>query len=243
MRVSAPFMVLFAILGLGLIGYGWWTGLTVAPRELNQGLLVRIMFAHVPSAWVALGAYAFMAGASLVYFVWRTPLADEAAKAAAPMGAALAAATLITGSIWGKPTWGVWWAWDARMSSTLVLLLLYLGVFALRAAFDDAQKGARAASILIMVGAINLPIIKYSVEFWNTLHQPSGVFNDRFTDPAYQQPLFISGLGFLALFGAVTLLGMRVSIIARRSQNALRRARSRAVITQTAPTEPAGAES
>ncbi len=231
MKVVTPVIWLLGLCAVGLISWGWIQGLTVTPQERSQGDLVRIMFAHVPSAWVALFAYAFMAGASFVYYTWRHALADEAAKAAGPFGAACTAAALLTGAVWGQPTWGVYWAWDARMASTLILFLLYLGYFALRAAFDDENKGALAGAIYCMVSVIILPIVKYSVEFWNTLHQPSGVFENA-TDAVFKTPLYVSGLGFLALFGALTLWNMRSALIVRRAEARVRRARSRAVFAE-----------
>lgn len=233
LKIAGPLALLFGVVGFAGVGWAWWTGLTAVPLEQDQGDLVRIMFAHVPAAWVALGAYAFMAGASFVYYVWRHSLADEAAKAAAPMGALCALVTLLTGAIWGQPTWGVWWAWDARMTSMLILFLLYIGYFALRAGFDDQAKAARGAAILCMVGVVMLPIIKYSVEIraFNTVHQPSGVFASA-TDAVFQAPVYIAGLGFLLIFVSNVLWLMRSAVIARAAEARTRRARSRAVITE-----------
>ena len=147
----------------------WWS----APPDYQQGEAYRIMFVHVPAAWMALMVYAMMAVASAVGLVWRHPLAEIAARAAAPIGAAFTAIALVTGSLWGKPMWGTFWVWDARLTSVLILFFLYLGYIALHDAFDDPSRGARAASILCLVGSVNLPIIKFSVDWWNTLHQPA----------------------------------------------------------------------
>ncbi len=155
-----------------------------APDDYQQGATVKIMFLHVPAAWLSMSCWAMMSVAALGTLVWRHPLADVAAKAAAPIGAALTLLCLVTGSLWGRPMWGTYWMWDARLTSVLVLFLLYLGVIALYWTAEDPNRGARGAAILILVGAINLPIIKFSVDWWNTLHQPASVIrlggvNDR----------------------------------------------------------------
>ena len=159
-----------AVLGVGLV----WS-LVVAPPDYQQGETVRIMFIHVPSAWMALSVYLFVAMSSAVALVWRHPLAEIAAQAAAPVGAAFTLVCLATGSLWGRPMWGAWWVWDARLTSVLVLFFLYLGYIALVNAFDDRGRGARAGALLALVGVVNLPIIKFSVDWWNTLHQPASV--------------------------------------------------------------------
>jgi heme exporter protein C len=146
-----------------------------APDDYQQGATVKIMFLHVPSAWLAMFGWAAMSVAALGTLVWRHPLADVAAKATAPIGAALTLLCLVTGSLWGRPMWGTYWVWDARLTSVLVLFIMYLGVIALYATAEDPNRGARTAAILTLVGAINLPIIKFSVDWWNTLHQPASV--------------------------------------------------------------------
>ena len=165
----------------------WMIGVTVllfavglylsfqAPEDYQQGMTVRIMFIHVPSAWLAMMCYTVMAIAAIGTLVWRHPLADVAAKAAAPIGAAFTFLALLTGSLWGKPMWGTWWVWDARLTSVFVLFLMYLGLIALNRAMDDPARSARVSAIIILVGYINIPIIKFSVEWWNTLHQPASV--------------------------------------------------------------------
>src|SRR3712207_4563387 len=157
------------------------------------------MFVHVPAAWMGLFAYAVLGGASFVGLVWRHALADAAAKAAAPLGAAFTFLALVTGSLWGRPMWGTWWAWDARLTSVLVLFLLYLGYLALHAAIEDEQKAARAAAILALVGLINLPIVKFSVDWWNTLHQPASLLREGGSaiNPAFMAPLFVMGAAYL----------------------------------------------
>ncbi len=199
-----------------------------APEDYQQGDTVRIMFIHVPAAWLSMFAYLCLGIASFLALVFRHALADMAAKAAAPLGAGFTALALITGSLWGRPMWGTWWVWDARLTSVLVLLLLYLGYMALRAAIDDETQGGRAAAILALVGLINLPVIHYSVSWWNSLHQGSSVFAGDARDalPAvYLTPLLTMGLGYMALFGALWLVRIRAEVWRRRAQAAaLRRA-------------------
>jgi heme exporter protein C len=157
------------------IGIGLVLGLFVAPPDYQQGESVRIMYVHVPAAWMALFVYTCIAVASAVSLIWRHPLADLAAKASSPVGAAFTFLALVTGSLWGKPMWGTWWVWDARLTSVLVLFFLYLGHMALMTAFEDPARGRKAAAVLALVGFVNVPIIKFSVDWWNTLHQPSSV--------------------------------------------------------------------
>src|SRR5579872_357069 len=177
----------------------------IAPDDYQQGATVKIMFLHVPSAWLGMLCWGVMTVAALGTLVWRHPLADVAAKAAAPIGAAFTLLCLVTGSLWGRPMWGTYWVWDARLTSVLVLLLLYLGYLALRAAIDDEVRAGRAAAILTLVGAINLPIIKFSVDWWNTLHQPASVFRvgGSTIDPSILIPLLIMTLAFTLLFATL----------------------------------------
>jgi heme exporter protein C len=176
------------------------------------------MYIHVPSAMLAMGCYTLMAIAALGTLVWRHPLADVAAKAAAPLGAAFTLLGLITGSIWGKPMWGAWWVWDARLTSVLVLFFLYLGYIALVNAFDDPARGARAGSLLALVGVVNLPIIKFSVDWWNTLHQPASVIRmgGPTIDISMLLPLLVMAVGFMLLFAALLLVRMRTMLNERR---------------------------
>src|SRR5579859_3636703 len=171
-RWAAPIL---GVIAAGLIGGGLWLGLN-APPDYQQGETVKIMFIHVPAAWAAMFAYACLGGASFFSLVFRHALADAAAKAVAPLGAGFTALALITGSLWGRPMWGAWWVWDARLTSVLVLFLLFVGYMALRSAIDDETRGGRAAAILALVGLINLPIIKFSVDWWNSLHQGESIF-------------------------------------------------------------------
>src|SRR5213079_1360051 len=200
------------------IGLAW--SLLLAPPDYQQGESVRIMFIHVPSAWMALSVYLFVAAASGVALVWRHPVAEIAAQAAAPIGAAFTLICLTTGSLWGRPMWGTWWVWDARLTSVLVLFFLYLGYIALVNAFDDASRGGRAGSLLALVGIVNLPIIKFSVDWWNTLHQPASVLRlgGPRIDVSMLVPLLVMALGFALLFGWLLLLRMRTALNERKAR-------------------------
>ncbi|MBF0095525.1 MAG: heme ABC transporter permease [Alphaproteobacteria bacterium] len=195
-----------------VVGLAW--SLFVSPPDYQQGESVRIMYVHVPSAWMGLFAYAVMAVASAVALIWKHPLADLSAKASAPVGAAFTFICLVTGSLWGKPMWGTYWVWDARLTSMLILLFLYLGYMALVNAFDDPGRGAKAAAILALVGVVNLPIIKFSVDWWNTLHQPASVI--KMGGPAISAgmliPLLIMGLAFKAFYVTILLVRVRTEI-------------------------------
>ncbi len=189
-----------------------------APDDYQQGATVKIMFLHVPAAWLALFCWAVMSMAALGTLVWRHPLADVAGKTAAPIGAAFTFICLVTGALWGRPMWGAYWVWDARLTSVLILFLMYLGVIALWRAVEDPSRAARAAAILTLVGAINLPIIKFSVDWWNPLHQPASVF--RIGGPAIHSsiltPLIVMAIAFALLFITLHLAAMRNEILRRR---------------------------
>ncbi|HET7849140.1 MAG TPA: heme ABC transporter permease [Pseudolabrys sp.] len=189
-----------------------------APDDYQQGATVKIMFLHVPSAWLGMFGWMLMSVAALGTLVWRHPLADVAGKAAAPIGAAFTLLCLVTGSLWGRPMWGTYWVWDARLTSVLVLFLLYLGVLALYWTAEDPGRGARAAAILTLVGAVNIPIIKFSVDWWNTLHQPASVFRmgGSTIDPSILHPLFAMAIAFTLLFVTLHLAAMRNEILRRR---------------------------
>jgi heme exporter protein C len=189
-----------------------------APDDYQQGATVKIMFLHVPSAWLGMLGWTLMTAAALGTLVWRHPLADVAGKAAAPIGAAFTFICLVTGSLWGRPTWGTYWVWDARLTSMLVLLLLYLGVIALYWTAEDPNRGSRAAAVLILVGALNLPIIKFSVDWWNTLHQPASILRmgGSAIDPSILIPLLVMAFAFTLLFFTLHLATMRNEILRRR---------------------------
>lgn len=190
----------------------------MAPDDYQQGATVKIMFVHVPNAWLAMFVWIVMSIAALGTLVWRHPLADVAAKAAAPLGAAFTFVALVTGSLWGRPTWGTYWEWDARLTSVLILFLMYLGLIALWRAVEDPSRAARAAAILTLVGAINIPIIKFSVEWWNTLHQPASLIRSGGTSihPTILIPLLIMAVAFSLLFLTLHLAAMRNEILRRR---------------------------
>ncbi|MFZ2005754.1 MAG: heme ABC transporter permease [Stellaceae bacterium] len=214
MRVSGTVLPPLALATVVVLAIGLYLALFVAPPDYQQGESVKIMFVHVPAAWMALFAYLVVAVAGAIALVWRHPLAEIAAQAAAPVGAAFTFVCLVTGSLWGKPMWGTWWAWDARMTSVLVLFFLYLGYIALVNAFDDMSRGARAGSVLALVGVVNLPIIKFSVDWWNTLHQADSVFRmgGPTIDPSMLWPLMIMALGYLLLFKTLLLVRMRTAL-------------------------------
>src|SRR5579872_5467460 len=190
----------------------------IAPDDYQQGATVKIMFLHVPSAWLGMLCWGLMTVAALGTLVWRHPLADVTAKAAAPIGAAFTLLCLVTGSLWGRPEWGTYWVWDARLTSELILFLLYFGVIALWRTVEDPSRAARAAAILTLVGAVDLPIIKFSVDWWNTLHQGSSVF--RFGGstiyPTILLPLLIMAVAFTLLFVTLHIAAMRNEILRRR---------------------------
>jgi len=219
MRISAWVLPWCVWTGAVVLATGLYLSLVVAPPDYQQGDTVRIMFVHVPAAWMALSVYLFVAVASGVALVWRHPLAEVAARAAAPIGAAFTFVCLATGSLWGRPMWGAWWVWDARLTSVLVLFFLYLGYIALASAFDDPARGGRAGAVLALVGVVNLPIIKFSVDWWNTLHQPASVM--RIGGPrialSMLAPLLMMAVGFSLLFVVLLLLRMRTSLNERRA--------------------------
>ena len=209
------------------IAAGLWFAFVVSPADYQQGETVRIMYIHVPSAWMALFVYSVMAVSSAAALIWKHPLAHVAALAAAPLGAGFTLVCLATGSLWGKPMWGTWWVWDARLTSVLVLFFLYLGYMALNNAFDDPQRGAKSSAILALVGFVNVPIIKFSVEWWNTLHQPSSVV--KMGGPAIHAsmlwPLLLMGAAFTTYYLWVMLIRIRLEVTVNKI-SALQRRRA-----------------
>ena len=217
-RLSRRVLPWSLLLAAGLIGTGLVWSLIFVPADYQQGDSVRVMYVHVPAAWMAMFCYAVMAAMSVSFLIWKHTLADIAARASAPIGASFTAVALITGALWGKPTWGTYWVWDARLTSVLVLFFLYLGHMALSGAFDDRERGGRAAAILAVVGAVNLPIIKFSVEWWNTLHQPASVL--RMDGPTIHSSmlwaLLVMAIGFTAFYVSLLLIRIRSELAARR---------------------------
>jgi heme exporter protein C len=195
----------------------------LAPDDYQQGATVKIMFIHVPGAWLGILGWVLMSAAALGTLVWRHPLADVAAKAAAPIGAAFTLMCLVTGSLWGRPMWGTYWVWDARLSSVLVLFLMYLGVIALWRTMDDPTRAARAAAVFTLVGAINIPIIKFSVDWWNTLHQGASVLRlgGSRLDISFLVPLIAMVIAFTLLFITLHVAAMRNEIMRRRIRTML----------------------
>ena len=216
---------MFGVIAVVLALAGLWLGFT-APEDYQQGDTVRIMFVHVPAAWMSMFVYACLGVASFLSLIFRHALADAAAQAAAPLGAAFTVLALATGSLWGRPMWGTWWVWDARLTSVLVLLLFYLAYMALRAALDDEAKAARAGAILALVGVVNLPVVHWSVNWWNSLHQGASVF--RKGGPTmtvdYLYPLLLLGLAYMAAFGSLWLVRIRAEVWRRRAEAAALRA-------------------
>jgi heme exporter protein C len=215
---ALPFLWAGAAVFLAIGLYG---ALAFAPADYQQGETVRIMFVHVPAAWLALLVYTIMAAASAVAMIFRHPLADFAAKAAAPIGAVFCFLALVTGSLWGRPMWGAWWVWDARLTSMFVLLLLYLGYIAIWQAIEDQHRAAAVARIVALAGFINIPLVKFSVDWWNSLHQPASVL--RFGGPSIHMsmlwPLLVMALAYGLLFLALHLTALRSEIMARRIRN------------------------
>jgi heme exporter protein C len=202
----------------GLLLAGVMLGILMAPPDYQQGHAARIMYVHVPAAWMAMFVYGCMAFASAVAFIWKHPLADVAAKVSAPIGCVFTALALITGMLWGKPMWGAWWVWDARLTSVLILFFMYLGYIVLWNAIEEPSRAARAARILALVGAINIPIIKFSVDWWNTLHQGATVF--RADGPSITTsmliPLLVMAISYTIFYFAMLLIRMRAEIAERR---------------------------
>lgn len=201
-----------------LLAAGLYTGLILSPEDYQQGDTVRIMFVHVPAAWMSMSIYTMMAISAAVGWIWKHPVADLSAKAAAPIGACFTFLALVTGSLWGQPMWGTYWVWDARLTSMLILFFLYLGYMALWESFDEPSKAAKAAAILVLVGAINIPIIKFSVDWWNTLHQPASVatMQGPKIHSSILTPLLIMGGAYMGLFVSIFIIRVKTEILDRR---------------------------
>ncbi len=218
MSLSGRVLPWLTVVAAGVIAVGLYMAFA-SPPDFRQGETVRIMYIHVPSAWLAMMGYMLIAISALGVLIWRHPLADVAAKAAAPIGAAFTFLALLTGSLWGKPMWGTYWQWDARLTSMLVLLFLYFGLMALRGAIDDTSRASRVTAILALAGAVNIPIIKFSVDWWETLHQPASVFrvDGPTIHPDLLWPLGVMAVGFTLLFFTLHLAAMRNEILRRKA--------------------------
>jgi heme exporter protein C len=234
---SARLLPWLSAAALCLFAVGIFLAFFVAPADYQQGDSVRIMYVHVPAVTLAMGVYVLMATAALGTLVWRHPLADVAARAAAPLGAAFTFLGLVTGAIWGKPTWGAWWVWDARLTSFLILFIMYLGLIALWRAFDDPARAGRVAAVLVFVGFVNIPIIKFSVDWWNTLHQPASILRigGPRIHPTMLYPLLVMLAAYAVLFVALHFAAMRAEIFRRRIRTAELMAARPAFGSQTSP--------
>jgi heme exporter protein C len=222
MRLSGAVLPFVAAATVIALAVGLYLGFT-APPDYQQGMTVLILFIHVPAATMAMSAYGALAVCSLLSLVWRHPLSDTAARAAAPFGAIFTALGLVTGSLWGRPMWGTYWVWDARLTSFLLLLFLYLGYMALWNAIEDETKAARAAAVLALVGVVNIPIIKFSVDWWNTLHQGESIMTGDLA-PVFLWPLLTMMAGYMLLFVTLWLVRIRTAIVERRARNLMQRA-------------------
>ena len=225
LKIARPATTWLFVLGLALTGVGLVGGLALTPPDYLQGETVRIMYVHVPSAWLGMAGWAGIAAASVAQLIWRHPLSAVAGRALAPAGATFAAVCLLTGSIWGRPTWGTWWEWDGRLTSMLILFFLYLGYIALAGAEKERGGEGRIAALFGLVGAINLPIIHYSVLWWRTLHQGQSIdVSGSSIDSSILWPLPLAALGFSCLFGAAVLMRMRAELAETKIEARMRRA-------------------
>ncbi|MBP2550371.1 heme exporter protein C [Neorhizobium galegae] len=217
LALAARILPWLAAVTAALFAVGLYLAFTTQ-GDYQQGDTVRIMYVHVPAAWLSMMCYSVMALSAIGTLVWRHPLADVSHKAAAPLGAAFTLIALVTGSLWGRPMWGTWWVWDARLTSVFVLFLMYLGIIALNRAMDDPSRAARLSAVLILVGFVNIPIIKFSVNWWNTLHQPASVIRlgGPTIDGEFLRPLLVMALAFTLLFFTLHIMAIRNEIWRRR---------------------------
>lgn len=224
LKLARPLTPILFWTGVALVLVGGWAGLTLTPRDYLQGETVRILYVHVPSAWLGMAGWSGVAVSSLVYLIWRHPLSQVAARAIAPVGALFAALCLATGSIWGRPTWGTWWEWDGRLTSMLILFFVYIAYVALARADADRGGDGRIVALFGVAGSVLLPIVHYSVEWWNTLHQGSSIgLGGSKIDSSMLWPLLLTVLGFSLFFGGVTLMRMRAMLAAQKVEARMRR--------------------
>jgi heme exporter protein C len=208
--------VIFLTCILLLVGLS--QALFISPPDYQQGDSVRIMYVHVPSAWMSMMVYSIMAMASASFLIWRHPLADIISRASAPLGAGFTLITLITGSLWGKPMWGAWWVWDARLTSVLILFFMYIGYIALSDSYNNKENGRKICAIMALIGFINIPIIRFSVEWWNTLHQPASIIRSggMAIDHSMLIPLFIMGISFVMIYSILLLMRVKTMLIEQK---------------------------
>ncbi len=218
LKLTAKLQPITILIALITIGCGLYYALFNSPPDYQQSETVRIMYVHVPAAWMAMFCYVTLALSSAIALIWRHMLANIIAKSTAPIGASYTFLALVTGSLWGKPMWGTWWVWDARLTSVLILFFLYLGYMVLYEAFDDKIRGARAAAILAIVGVINIPIIKFSVDWWNTLHQPASVIkiDGPSIHPSMLTPLILIAVGYTFLYFWILFIRTRAELNANK---------------------------
>ena len=214
LRLTARLQPVTILIALIAIGLGLYYAIIKSPPDYQQSETVRIMYVHVPAAWMAMFCYVALACSSAIALIWRHMLANIIAKSTAPIGASFTFLALSTGSLWGKPMWGTWWVWDARLTSVLILFFLYLGYMVLYNAFDDQNRGARAAAILSIVGIVNIPIIKFSVDWWNTLHQPASVIkmDGPSIHPSMLTPLILMAVGYTAFYFWILFIRTRAEL-------------------------------
>jgi len=210
----------FAILAAGFLIAGLYCGLIASPADYQQGEAVRIMYVHVPAAWMALAIYMFIGGMSASALIWRSPISTTIATCAAPIGAAFTLMCLITGSIWGKPVWGAWWVWDARLTSMLILFFFYLGYMALYDAYENKEHAGKVSAIFALIGLINIPVIKFSVEWWNTLHQPASIIRSGGVaiDGSMLRPLLLMFGGYIFFFFTILSIRIKTSLMEKKIQ-------------------------
>ena len=217
-RITNFLLPWLMVLSITLTIIGIYFALFNSPEDVIQGSAVRIMYVHVPSAWLSISSYLLLSICSFFFIVWRHPLADILSRSIAPVGALFSLLTLLTGSIWGRPMWGTWWVWDARLTSMLILFIFFLGYIALSNAFERNERGSRPAALLAIVGSINLPIVKFSVDWWNTLHQPASIIRTGgiSIDQSMLVPLIIMTLAFNVFFILVVILRAHSILIERK---------------------------
>ena len=224
-KIARPVLWAASLGTIGLFVWGLYLALLNSPPDYLQSETVRIMYIHVPAAWLSMLVYSSMAFAALTFIIWKHLLAGLYIRAVAPVGATFTAICLISGAIWGYPTWGTWWVWDARLTSVLILFFLYLGVIALTDAFENRDKSLTAAAWLCLIGIVNMPIIKFSVDWWNTLHQPSSISSfDKIANPSVYgdmlSPLLVMAGAYLCLFVTLAIIRLDNEILLRKLENA-----------------------